>query len=714
MTVVALDRSAASARRLRAAPSRAIEGAPTRWPVARPRLVRRLAEASSVALVVAPAGYGKTTLLRQWDEHDTRRFTWVTAGRHGFDDAAATRAALAECARFGDRSVLVIDDAHGLSAEAREALAHAVRRPGREHVIAVSSRAEPGIRVGRLRAEERLVELRARELAMTEAEAAAVLRRAGLDDPGCVTALYRRTEGWAAGLRLAAAAVRDAPEAAAAVAAFAGDDRFVAEYLREELLDALSPDEVAFLTGASILDALSAPLCDAVLERHDSGEVLRRLARANVMVSAVDRSDEHFRCHPLLADLLRRELRRSAPEQALGGHRRASAFHERRGEVEEAIEHAIAARDLERSGRLLWSAAAGHALGGRAEALEGWLHRFRADEIAASPALALTAAVGRVMLGDRDGAERWVDAAERGHGTACVERRRSMAAARFALRAAVARDGLGAMAGDARRAYELDAGDRAWQALACLLEGAAAKLTGDAQRARAALEEGVRRSAPDAPVPRALCLAQLALPGLLGADIDEGIALAARARLVLDQAGLDDCPACALVFAVSALARAQGGGVNGARHDAPAARRLLERQPGPAPWYEAETLIALARAELRLSDATQARDLLAEAARIVRRSPESTVLRTWIDEAWARVDAFAEGGLAGRSTLTTAELRVLRFLPSHLSFREIALRLNVSANTVKTHAHAVYRKLDATSRSEAVGRARAIGLVDGR
>ena len=123
--------------------------------------------------------------------------------------------------------------------------------------------------------------------------------------------------------------------------------------------------------------------------------------------------------------------------------------------------------------------------------------------------------------------------------------------------------------------------------------------------------------------------------------------------------------------------------------------------------------MALARAELRLSDVGRARELLGEASRLARRMPDAEGLRTWLDDAWAQMDDYAAGPVACPSVLTRAELRVLRLLPSHLSFREIAARLHVSANTVKTQAHAVYRKLDATSRSEAVANARTMGLVDG-
>jgi LuxR family transcriptional regulator, maltose regulon positive regulatory protein len=167
------------------------------------------------------------------------------------------------------------------------------------------------------------------------------------------------------------------------------------------------------------------------------------------------------------------------------------------------------------------------------------------------------------------------------------------------------------------------------------------------------------------------------------------------------------------VCAVAALARALRGRVPEARADAAEATATLAAIGGLAPWYEAQARLALARAQLRLSDVAAARELTAEAARCAARMPGATQLAAWVADTTARVDAYAGELLAGPGALTTAELRVLGFLPSHLSFREIGERLHVSANTVKTQAHAVYRKLDASSRSAAVARARAVGLLDG-
>jgi LuxR family maltose regulon positive regulatory protein len=162
------------------------------------------------------------------------------------------------------------------------------------------------------------------------------------------------------------------------------------------------------------------------------------------------------------------------------------------------------------------------------------------------------------------------------------------------------------------------------------------------------------------------------------------------------------------VFAASAAIRARRGRVEEAREDAREARRLLAMLTDFMPWYEVETRLALASAAVRLSDTPHARDLVASAEPFARHMPEATVLHQWIGRTRERAN-----DASGRpALLTAAELRILAFLPTHLSFREIADRLYVSANTVKTQAHAVYRKLDAASRSEAVARATKIGLLD--
>ena len=580
-------------------------------------------------------------------------------------------------------------------------------------LLAVASTCEPPLPVGRLRLEGRLREVRAADLAMTRIESQQRLQRSGvLLDADQLTTVMRVTEGWPAGLALAAVALRDIDSRPATLEAFGGDDHVVSDYLRDVFLKHLPPEQLDLLVVSSVLDGLTGPLCDAVAGRQGAGRILRELSRSNILVEAVDRCEQTFRVHPLLRGLLLGELRRGGRERERRTHLRAATWLEAGGDLEPAAEHAAAAGDVERAGRLLWDNAPMALMQGRGSRLEGALQRFTPARVIADPALALCTAASGLARRDRDYVEHWTDVGER-----ALERAGSGEAARFAagiavLRATVARDGLAQMGADARRARGLAAGQVAWRALACFLDGAARHLCGETGPARERLAEGARVGAMGAPVAETLCHGQLALIELSAESWQDGVQRAELARECVEAYGLDEHPASALPYAVSAFARAHEGRVEEARLCLSDAGRLL-RAPVPfAPWFGAEIDVALARAQLRLSDSAAARDLLTSAGRLARHCPEATELRAAIDDAWARADSFAETAVVGVTALTTAELRVLRMLPSHMSLREIATRLHVSLNTVKSQAHAVYRKLDVSSRSEAVARARTVGLVD--
>ncbi|HEY6780242.1 MAG TPA: LuxR C-terminal-related transcriptional regulator [Thermoleophilaceae bacterium] len=682
--------------------------------VARPRLLSRLREtAAPLAVLQAPAGYGKTALLAQWSATDERPFAWIGLGEVG-DNPTTLLGALARQLDEPHRPrVLVLDEPRVLSDPAVLALVADVagrQQPG--SLVVLASRDMPALPLGRLRLEGAVLELGSADLALTEQEAAELLRNDGVAlDPTELTTLWSRCEGWPAGLRLAALALRDQADMSATVAGFGGDDRYVADYLRDMLLAALTPDEIAFLRRCAPLGELSGELCDAVLERRGSGELLRTLARSNVLLSAIDRSEQHFRVHTLLAGMLTAELRRGEPQLERQLHDHAAAWHSERGDVPRALRHALAAADDVRAGELLARIALVYTTGGRGQELADWLEQVPEERIASQPALAFSAAVQRLASGDRDAAERWLDAAERGPATPESVAPASPRAGLATLRAGLARGSAQQLLADAERALEL-ADDGEWRSSACLLDGVARRLLGEPDSAREPLELAARRGALPTPLVRAQALALLAVLELEREDWEEALALADSATAELEFGTLDEDPGSALVYAVAACARAHAGRVEQACADADRGRRLLAALPDPAPWYVAETQIALARTLLRLSDATAARGLLTAAGRALRALPDATGLQGSLDEAWERADSFAIGAVAGPSALTIAELRVLRFLPSHLSFREIATRLHVSANTVKTQAHAVYRKLDASSRSQAVARAGEIGLID--
>jgi LuxR family transcriptional regulator, maltose regulon positive regulatory protein len=714
--------------------------------VPRERLVARLRGARDVPLVlmVAPAGYGKTTALAEWAEQDGRPFAWLALQHEDGDPARMLRSialaldeiepvgrdVFAPSMRRGDgqamltqrlaRSlvvrrrpfVLVLDDAHLVpSPAAFEALEVLVdHMPAGSH-IALASRTEPtGLPVGRLRTQRRLAELRTRELAMTRAEAGVLLAGLGLRSPD-IDVLVERTEGWPAGLYLAALSLREQPDRGHALARFSGDDRFVADYVRDELLAELPGDRLRFLRRTSVLEDLSGPLCDAVLARPGSGGTLRDLARSNLLLVPLDRTDGRYRYHGLFAEMLRGELRRLEPEYESQAHRRASAWHATHGDVERAIHHATAANDVGSAGELLWRVAPECVMTDRHAAVRRWLERFTNDQIATEPRLALAAATSAFAAGDRDRVEHWCAAAERGLRARAESPARGDEAAVAVLRAFVGQGGPAVMAADAAEIAERIGDTMPWRGICCLMRGVAEHLTGDAGAARAHLEDGARRAAVAAPVVQVLCLAQLGVAALDDGDAGTAEVSIARARRQVERLSLEEHPLCAQVLAASALDRAQRGRVDDARRDLGHGAGLLAVLTDVAPWYDAETRLLLARAALRLGDVVGARTLLAEAARIVPQTA-APVLGAWLEEGWARADSFSAAAILGPSSLTTAELRVLRLLPTHLSFREVAASLHVSANTIKTHAHAVYRKLDASSRTEAVANARQVGLLD--
>ena len=687
--------------------------------VPRPRLVERLADSGgpSLAVIAAPAGYGKTSLLADWARSERRRFAWVALGECD-DDPATLRAAVARSLAGTDPDqpfALALDDVHVLrSAGARQALRELVESIPPGSRLALASRTQPDLPTGRLRAHRALIEIRSRDLALTLEEAATLFRGEGVAlSPPDVRALLERTEGWPAGLYLAAVSLLDQRDRVAAVDGFHGDDAAVADYLRDVVLSELEPEQVRFLMHASVLERLAGPVCDLVLEESGSGGMLERIARSNLLLTPLDRSGTWYRCHTLLAEMLRGELRRREPDAEAGLHRRAADWYADHADPEHAVRHAIASGASERAGELVWSNMPEFVAKGRNETVRAWLDGFSAEQVAADPLLALTAGHSCLADGELDAVQRWESSARRGLEQCPSGDRRSVLEAGVAiLSAAGARDGLAQMGRDASRAFELEPEDSHWRAICCLLDGVARHLTGDRTGAEPRLEDGARRGAVAAPHIQALCLTQLALMSGERDDWESAAALCARARAQVDHYALGGYPTSALVFAASALIHARKGRVEAARRDGHEAERLLAALGGFTPWYDVEARLALARAMLKLGDVPSVRRLLAEAAPPLRRIPEAAALHAWTADLERQVDSVSTQALAGPASLTTAELRILRFLPTHLSFREIAATIYVSANTVKTQAHAVYRKLDASSRSQAVTRATELGLLD--
>jgi LuxR family transcriptional regulator, maltose regulon positive regulatory protein len=264
---------------------------------------------------------------------------------------------------------------------------------------------------------------------------------------------------------------------------------------------------------------------------------------------------------------------------------------------------------------------------------------------------------------------------------------------------------------DAERASELHTIEAPWQAPCYLYRGVSSHLTGHPGRALPLLQEGAHRGAVVSPLIQVLSLAQLCLIAAEDGDWDRASRLIAQAREQVARCGLSDYPSMVIAFAASAFVRSHQGQLDRAHTDVAIAERLLGVLTNFPPWYEVEVRLVLSRACVRLDDLDGGRVLLDEASRFLERTPDAIILGEWLKDSRAYLKSASAQGRASGWSLTKAELRTLQYLPSHLSFREIGERIHVSPNTIKTQAQAAYRKLDASSRGEAVERARYAGLL---
>ena len=545
--------------------------------VPRPRLTRLLSSASQLVVLAAPAGYGKTTALCEWAAHDERPFAWVRLEPED-DDPTCLEASVAlavervEPERRTGRLVLVLDDLQVLSSQA----AHAVLEGLVDSLppaitLAVASRTCPALPIARLRAQGRVTELGPADLAMDAGETAALLRLAGLE-PGDAAELWSRTEGWPAAAALGALSLGDR-SAPGAVAAFGGNDRLVADYVRDEVLRGLRAEDRRLLLETAVLDTLSGPSCDHVLDRTGSAAALSDLAREHGVLIHLDRSDERFRHHRLVAEMLRAELQRREPERAAELHRRACEWHAGQGDRDRAIRHAVGAREIQRASELVWSAAPDAVSHGRKAEVEDWLTLFTDAEIVATPLLAVARASAQLASGQDQLAEHWAGTA----AAAASPMSAPVEAGVCLVRAALARDGLASMADAAERAFALEPEASPRRATARLLGGTAAQLVGRDDEAVQQLQDGARRAAVTAPDVHAACLTQLALVAIAEEDWEEATELVTRARAQVERYRLAALPdrrdRLRDVGARPGPPRARRGCAAGLPHGAAAARR---------------------------------------------------------------------------------------------------------------------------------------------
>jgi LuxR family transcriptional regulator, maltose regulon positive regulatory protein len=720
--------------------------------VSRTPLVNRLRVARSVrvATVVAPAGYGKSTLLEQWSRKDGRPFAWLRIDERDNDPIVFLRhlgaaldaieplappvvealcapgrsvwtavvprltAALASPERR--RCVVVLDDAHLLhSDDSAEVLATLPAHVLDGSMLVVAGRTPPPLPIAGLRANGRLLELGVSELALNQRESERLLRTSGVELTERETdEILCRTEGWAAGLYLAALAFRDARGAYAEPGSFRGDDRYIAEYLRSEHLADLAPELLAFLRRTSLLRRMSVPLCDAVLGRNDSARELGRLEGSGFLVP-LDRRGEWYRWHRLVQDVLRRELTRTEPELVEALHERAADWLEAHDDPGAAIEHAWEAEDLERVATLL----ATHALplyeSGRASAVVQWLDRFDGRGLVDQyPLVGVVAAWVFAFQGRPADAERMLHAAERSAGeVAPPDGSASVEAWSRVVRAALCRAGADTMCSELEAALPDLAPNSPWRANALLLQGVASLLQGDVSHADEELAAAADLAAGlGATTIRLAALAERALIAFEQQDhaAAERLAFEACDLLALDRVDRDARVDLARAVCVRALLRC-GHWEEAGRELASARLSVGALESAPA-WLGAQTLLELARVNVAVRDGATAESLLAGVNRMLASGARLDPLVAQADKLSSLVGDMSPGCGSVSSGLTAAELRLLPLLATHMSFREIGERLFVSRNTVKTQAISVYRKLGVSSRSEAIDHAARLGLLD--
>ena len=721
---------------------------PPPWAVPRTALVNRLrATPASLVTLIAPAGYGKTTLLGQWAERDRRPFAWLSIDERDDDPALLLDQVAAALERIrpdgsvaydSPRSpgeptwtaelgrltgwlssipdfVLVLDDAHLLrSRNAATVITTLATHVPPRSTLAVAARLTPVLPIGRLRAEGKLFELRTSDLMLTRRESEALLRELEIGLPEEDAAeLLARCEGWAAGIYLSALACGE-PSGAIPRPVAGGDDRFLAEYFRAEFLSQLTPALRTFLRRTSILDELTAPVCDAVLERKGSGATLASLEGLHVLITPLDRHGETYRCHPLMRDLLGRELAEKEPELRAVLHRRAADWFESDGDPESALRHAEGAGDLDRQARVVAAIALPAYSNGRIADVESWLGVFDDQtRLERYPAVAAIGCWIHALRGRSVAAGRWLAAAERGTLVeTTLEGEISTEPVIGLLRAALCRDGAERMRSDVERALAGLPPSSHWRPAALLLLGAALVLQGHDALADAIFAEAEvsaeRLGAPD------MHIGASSQRSLLASAHGEHAAAALhslRGRALADSGQLDGYATNALELVASARTSLRNNGWDQARTNLTIARGLTPLLTDALPWLAVQTRLELSRTYLALRDGDAARTLLSEALGILRRRPGLGVLSEQAWELQAEVDALCAAAERDGSGLTRAELRLLPLLATHLSFREIGSRLHVSRNTVKTQAISVYRKLGVSSRSDAIDQAARLGLV---
>ena len=722
--------------------------APSPEMIERPRLTAGLLDSrGALVLLAAPPGFGKTTLLAQWRAVDERPFAWLSLDaadndpvvfwtgiveairrvRPDFGGVAeiALRAThvdvldalipliLHELEAIDDEIVLLLDDYQFVeNATCHKSLTFFMDSKPTNVQLVLSSRSDPPIPVAKLRAAGELHELRALELCFTEDEQASFLNeRLSLGLAADILAvLHERTEGWPAGVYLASLTLRSTDDPVGFVEGFGGSNRHVVDYLTEVVLTMLAPEQRSFLLETSILESLSASLCDAVTRRGRSADRLVELERANLFLIPLDDRRERYRYHQLFAGLLEAQLEQRQPELVPELHRRACEWLESAGDLDGAIRHALAAGELEAASKLLarqWVSDP-HAHLGRAETICRRLEDFPAAAIEEDARLALIQAWALSMLNEHEDAGEGLAAAERMGEGVCLPDGTDVEAAAGLARACFARGNVTALlaAAEAVREDELAPG---WHPVSSLALGRARYLAGDHAGAVDPLE---RAASLGNRLGRVLvsCVAQglLARIAVAVGDLDIAEARARDALEGLDRESLSDRPGAGTAHVALGAVLARRGEMDEAGDLL--VRGLARLRVAGDALEIADALLVYAPVRRSLDTLSAARAVVEEAKTLLASCPDPGALRGQLEDV-VRTLTPAHRRIEGESELTERELEVLRYLAEGLPKRDIGRMLFLSYNTIHSHTKSIYQKLRVSSRQAAVDRARELGAL---
>jgi LuxR family transcriptional regulator, maltose regulon positive regulatory protein len=697
-----------------------------------------------VVAVTAPAGYGKSTFLAEWAATEDRRVAWVSLDR--IDDepavlitalaAAYCRAGLAShdlidhvggprvsvldraaprlAAEFGASPVpfvLMLDDFHELRSPAcHDVLRIVISAIPRGSQLAAASRSEQP-HLPRLRVSGDALEFGADELAFDVAGAGQVFSGAQVSvTPELAAAVTERTEGWPAGLYLAALIEREGHGRAQTVA---GDDRYVADYLYRETLIRQPRAIQRFLRRTAVLDQLSGPLCEAVLRSPAAAVQLRRTEAQGLFLTPLDRRRQWYRYHGLFREFLLGELRRTEPDIIMTLHQRAADWYESNGAPLLAVEHLLPTTDFDRTVRLVTKLTRQTCQAGQVSTLQRWCRAIGAVTIERYPPLAVHACFACVVTGDTPGAMRWaavVDAASfdpaPADGTASFDSSRAM------LRAFMCAAGPEQMTADAAFAVAHEPAWSPYRDTALWLLAEAYLLTGRLDEARGLFAEASATAAQTGNADTILiCEAQLAWLAM-----DRGEWAEADRRLEMALATIEERPMDEFVFTIPAFAGAarlsvHRGDLTEAHRQLIQAMRVRPSATYLLPFHAVRLRLQLAKVYLAIADLGTVHQLLREIDDIVVHRPALGTLLDEVKEFRSVLACSAVSKPPGTLPLTPAELRLLPYLQTHLTADKIAKGLFLSSHTVKTEIKAIYRKLGVSSRNDAVQRATAIGLL---